>query len=232
MAPGQEASFKLLGSNPRSFGSKCAVLKKGICTSLLLSLIPCTCIVLRGKFSYFTRSTRGFESMKKHWCSKLAFKTLKKYWIWPKCACSNKKYGNFKFSHSLIWILHFPPMTVSQIFFALCYMYKIKKMKMSDGNKVFSFGIEKVMKIIFEHVWEPWFQLFDISCFCFFSCKSHYFAWFSGKVTIHRQLPGVTISRNVWSKNRFFLVHKKLKNRVVKHQPNPLQGYRAAKRHP
>jgi len=34
-------------------------------------------------------------------------------------------------------------------------MYKIKKMKMSDGNKVFSFGIEKVMKIIFEHVWEP-----------------------------------------------------------------------------
>jgi len=75
---------------------------------------------------------------------------------------------------------------------------------MSDGNKVYSFGIEKVWKIVFKNVWEPWFQLFDISCFCFFSCNSHYFACFSGKVTIHWQLPGVTISRNVWSKNRFF----------------------------
>jgi len=36
-------------------------------------------------------------------------------------------------------------MTISQIFFALCSTYKIKKNKdMSDGNKVFSFGIEKV----------------------------------------------------------------------------------------
>jgi len=53
---------------------------------------------------------------------------------------------------------------------------------------------------------------FDISYFCFFSV---YFACFSGKVTIHWQLPGVTISWYVWSKNRFFLVQKKLKNRVV-----------------
>ena len=70
--------------------------RPGISTPLPFSLIPCTCLVLRRKFYYFTRFPRGFESMKKHWFSKSAFKTLEKYWIWPKRTYSNEKVWKFQ----------------------------------------------------------------------------------------------------------------------------------------
>ena len=58
----------------------------------------------------------------------------------------------------------------------------------------------------------------------FFSRKSHYFACFSGKVTIHRQLPGVTISRNVWSKNRFFFGPEKAQKPCRQASTKPITG--------
>jgi len=84
----------------------------------------------------------------------------------------------------------------------------------------------KKYKIVFENVWEPWFKLFDISCFCFFSCKFITLLVFQEK---SRFIGNGSVSRfhEMFEAKNVFLVQKKLKNRVVKHQPNPLQGYGA-----
>ena len=152
--------------------------------------------------------SQGSHSVKKVWKNIDFQNRLSRPWksteFGQNARTVKQKYGNFKLSLSLIWILHFPPMTILQIFFALCSTYKIlRKWRWAMAIKFLHLVLKKY-KIVFENVWEPWFQVFDISCFCFFSCKSHYFASFSGKDTIHWQRPGVTISRNVWSKNLFF----------------------------
>jgi len=151
-----------------SFGSKCAALKKvlvillGLLRSLqwfvapkwfsardLYPLLPLANSMYvwcsSKRVLLFHKVPTRFWKCEKGLVFKIGFQDLEKGLnLAKKEHTVTKKCWNFKLSHSPIWILHFPPMTISQIFFALCSMYKIKKMKMSDGNKVFSFGIEKV----------------------------------------------------------------------------------------
>jgi len=70
-----------------------------------------------------------------------------------------KKHGNSKFSHSFNYLSFF---TADDSFAdGFCIVFhesNFGKMKVSDGSKVFSFSIEKVLekvwKMVFENVWE------------------------------------------------------------------------------
>jgi len=67
-----------------------------------------------------------------------------------------RKYKNSKFSHLFIQILFFATDdSCAGVFCIAFHEQNFEKMKTSDGIEVFSFGIEKVWKMVFENMWEP-----------------------------------------------------------------------------
>ena len=96
----------------------------------------------------------------------LVFKTLKKYWIWPKLTYSVEKVWNSKFSHLFTQILFFTANDSFADVWRCVPRIKFWKNEDSYGIKVFHLAlksIEKVWKIGFENVWEPCIKLSSIA---------------------------------------------------------------------
>ena len=151
------------------FSPSAMIQRPGISTPLLLSLIAFMCIVLRRKFYYFTRFPHGFESMKKHWFSKSAFKTLEKYWILPKSSHSNEKVWKFQIELFAYFNSAFSADDSFANIFALCSMYKIfKKWRWAMVIKFFHLVLKKYRKSFLKMCGSPDFNFSTFPAFVFF----------------------------------------------------------------